>query len=117
MPNSEEYSHGPFISNLLTGIFGISDDGLTVHRDGVATNNHVYMIHLAEPTKSEPRPKDASLKPFTCPIPKGTSRLVVRILSLISTLCSSLEYSAGMTRPSPGSVPQAPHLLVTSWRS
>ncbi len=79
MPNSEEYSHGPFISNILTGIFGISDDGLTVHRDGVATNNHVYMIHLAEPTKSELRPKDASLKPFTCPIPKGTSRLVVRI--------------------------------------
>lgn len=37
------------------------------------------MIHLAEPIKSELRPKDASLKPFTCPIPKGTSRLVVRI--------------------------------------
>ncbi|KAM3512480.1 hypothetical protein MY11210_003897 [Beauveria gryllotalpidicola] len=76
---SEQYDYSSFISNLLSRVFGMVSDGLIIRRDGTATNNHVYIIHLAEPTKTEMRSKDASLKPFTYPIPGGTSRLVIRI--------------------------------------
>lgn len=79
MSDSDQYNHTTFISNVLSGTFGISKDGLIIHRDKTASNNHVYMIDLAEPTQSELHPKDILLKPFTSPIPKGTSRLVIRI--------------------------------------
>lgn len=65
--------------NKLLSAFGISPDSITVDANTKATNNHVFMIHLNTPAASELSIKTVTVPLFTCPIPKGTSSLVLRI--------------------------------------
>lgn len=69
--------HHSLISKAIANLLSIAAHELTIEKNIVATNNHVYMIALSKATDSEKSLQSA--KPLTEAIPAGTTRLVVRI--------------------------------------
>lgn len=65
------------IGKVMANRVGVTEGDFTIEQNTRATNNHVYMINLSKPVESESVSKNA--RPFTVPIPAGTTRLVMRI--------------------------------------
>jgi hypothetical protein len=75
---NETEAHHSLISTIMIEKLEIPMHGFTIERNTMATNNHVYTIHLSNPLESDKVSQDAKTKPFIATIPAGTSRLVMR---------------------------------------
>ncbi|KAJ3499668.1 hypothetical protein NLG97_g134 [Lecanicillium saksenae] len=66
------------VASTLKSVFGWLQPSFTIQQNKTATNNHVFIVELAQPLQSdliaEGRPR-----PFISAIPAGTSRLVMRV--------------------------------------
>lgn len=69
------------VATTLQSLFGWVPAAFKIERNKSATNNHVYIIQLVQPLDSELPIAEAS-QPFVCPVPAGTSQLVMRIPKL-----------------------------------
>ncbi|KAJ6780174.1 hypothetical protein PWT90_04402 [Aphanocladium album] len=75
---SSEVTQIEQVASTLKSLFGWNPSALSIKRNNLATNNHVFIVELAQPVPSDLLAK-GNPRPHVSAIPAGTTHLVVRV--------------------------------------